>query len=138
MRPSRPRPALALAAALLVALAAKAFVVDAAVVDGRSMLPGLKPGAVVLVLRCAYGLRLPSGDGYLLRWGAPRIGDVVAASSPRDGRPVVKRVASILVPEAYVLLGDNPPESVDSRSYGPVAPGAIRGRVLFAGKAVLP
>ena len=75
-------------------LLAKAFVLDAAIVDGRSMRPTLEPGSLVLVLRCAYGLRSPWGNGYLLRWARPRRGEVVAAASPRDGLPVVKRVAA--------------------------------------------
>jgi len=133
MSRSRPRPGIVLLAAILLAAAVKSFVVDAAVVDGRSMLPSLEPGAVVVVLRCAYGLRFPGGDRYILRWSSPRPGDVVAAASPRDGGPVVKRVASRAGGGGFVLLGDNPPESVDSRDYGPVALGAIRGRVLLAG-----
>jgi signal peptidase I len=165
MRSKKFRPGWAILAAALLVLAAKAFVVDAAVVDGRSMLPTLEPGGIVLVLRCAYGLRSPFGPGYLVRWSAPRRGDVVAAASPRDGLPVVKRVAAAgpielsiaaarllgpgidlpLEPEArgraggslrvpalsYFLLGDNPPESVDSRDYGPVPIEAVAGRVLL-------
>jgi len=133
MGASKPRPGLVVLAAILIAIVAKAFVVDAAVVDGRSMYPLLAPGSVVVVLRCAYGLRLPGGR-YLLRWGEPRPGDVVAAASPRDGRPVVKRVSSRSPAGGYLLLGDNPPESVDSRAYGPVAFDAIWGRVLLLGR----
>lgn len=133
MRSSRPRPGLVLAAAILIALAVKFFAIDAAIVDGRSMLPFLAPGSVVLVLRCAYGLRLPAGETYLLRWAEPRVGDLVAAESPRDGKPVVKRVAAIEAEDRFVLLGDNPPESIDSRDYGPLSFGAIRGEVFTLG-----
>lgn len=94
MRSKKTRPGWAILAAALLVLLAKAFVLDAAIVDGRSMLPTYEPGALVLVLRCAYGLRSPSGSGYLLRWAEPRRGDAVAAASPRDGLPVVKRVAA--------------------------------------------
>lgn len=94
MRSRKLRPGWAILAAALLVLFAKAFVFDAAVVDGRSMLPTLAPGTFVLVLRCAYGLRSPSGYGYIVRWARPRRGDVVAAASPRDGLPVVKRVAA--------------------------------------------
>jgi len=89
----------------------------------------------------------------------------VAAASPRDGLPVVKRVAAagplslstaagrllgpaldapltaaqarrigtgLELPDQYFfLLGDNPPESLDSRDYGPVPIEAISGRVLL-------
>jgi signal peptidase I len=92
------RPGAVILAAILLALAAKAFVIDAAVVDGPSMRPTLEPGRLVFVLRCAYGLRLPTssraGGRYLLRWASPRRGELVAAASPRDGLPVVKRVAA--------------------------------------------
>lgn len=138
MRISRPRPGLVLIAALLFALVLKSFVIDAAIVDGRSMLPLLSPGAVVLVLRCAYGLRLPVGDGYLLRWASPREGQVVAAASPRDGKPVVKRVAGVQAGGFLYLLGDNAAESVDSRDYGPVPSGAVRGRVILPGAGARP
>jgi signal peptidase I len=164
MTRSRFRPLSTLIVAAASILAAKAFVVDAAVVEGRSMLPGYRPGRVVVVLRCAYGLRWPSG-GYLATWAPPRRGDVVAAANPRSGKPVLKRVAAAgptaLVVEAgrllgpgidvelgeaararfgpvpalpagrYLLLGDNLPESLDSREYGPVPIEAIFGKVLF-------
>jgi signal peptidase I len=94
MRSRRFRPGWAILAAALLVLVAKAFVLDAAVVDGPSMRPTLEPGGLVFVLRCAYGLRSPFGNGYFVRWGSPRRGEVVAAASPRDGLPVVKRVAA--------------------------------------------
>jgi len=168
MRSRRVRPGWAILAAAALCLAAKAFIVDAAVVDGRSMRPTLEPGSLVLILRCAYGLPEPWGPGYILRWREPRRGDVVAASSPRDGLPVVKRVGAVgpatltvvaghllgigldasLSPDqatrigdvlelpagSLLLLGDNPPESVDSRDYGAVSVASVSGRVLFAGK----
>ena len=95
MRDRKFKPGRAILAAALLFLAAKAFLLDAAVVDGRSMRPTLEPGSIVLVLRCAYGLPTPWGRGYILRWAAPRRGEVVAAASPRDGRAVVKRVAAV-------------------------------------------
>jgi len=131
MRASSPRPGLIVISVLVAALAVKAFVLDAAVVEGRSMLPLLEQGRVVLVLRCAYGLRLPWGGRYILRWAEPKVGQVVAAASPRDGRSVVKRVAAIDAGGFVHLAGDNAPESLDSREYGPVSPGGIEGRILF-------
>lgn len=162
------RPLVAILIAAILALLVKGFVLDLAVVDGRSMLPRYRDGDVVAVLRCAYGLRAPFGLGgtraYLFRWGLPEVGDIVAARSPADGRPVVKRVAvrgplrlegrdghlrgggldllldpgaaavigrMVELPSSTVfLLGDNLPESVDSRSYGPVSDEAIVGRIL--------
>jgi len=99
------RPGWAIASAVVAALVAKTFVLDAAIVDGKSMLPLLRQGSVVLVLRCAYGLRFPSGNGYLLRWLSPRRGDIVVARSPRDGSAIVKRVAAAGPIELPVVAG---------------------------------
>ncbi len=103
------RPGRAVIAVTLIVLTTKAFVLDLAVVDGRSMLPSLSPGSVVLVLRCAYGLARPFGGGYFLTWAMPRRGDLVAASNPQSSAGVVKRAVSIgpafLVVEAQRLLG---------------------------------
>jgi signal peptidase I len=166
------RPGAAILGAVALAAAVKLFVLDAVVVDGRSMLPLLKSGSIVLVLRCAYGIRNPLGPGYAALWASPRRGEVVAAASPRDGRVVVKRVAAVgpaelavaagrlvgpavdapldaaraaelgdaaPVPEGTVfLLGDNAPESVDSREYGPVPVAALYGRALVGARRSAP
>jgi signal peptidase I len=96
---SRPRPGLAIVLAVLAALVLKFFVVDLAIVDGRSMLPRYRDGDIVVVLRCAYGLRAPFGapgrSRYFLRWAAPLVGEVIAAANPASGRAVVKRVAAV-------------------------------------------
>lgn len=164
------RPGAAILAVVALAAAVKFFILDAVVVDGRSMLPLLKSGTVVLVLRCAYGIRNPLGPGYLALWASPRRGEIVAAANPRDGRVVVKRVAAagparlavaagrlvgpavdapldparaaglgdaVSIPEgSFFLLGDNAPESVDSRDYGALPFAALYGRVLtLAGRS---
>lgn len=105
MRSRTFRPGWAILAAVLFFLAVKAFVLDVAVVDGFSMQPGLESGNLVLVLRCAYGLRRPWGSGYILRWASPRRGDIVAAVSPRDGLAVVKRVSAAGPLELSVAAG---------------------------------
>lgn len=94
MKSRKFRPGWAILAAALLFLSVKAFVLDASVVDGDSMRPSLAPGSLVLVLRCAYGLRLPWASSYLLSWSSPKRGEIVFAASPRDGLPVVKRVAA--------------------------------------------
>jgi len=84
-------------------------------VTGDSMLPALAPGDRLLVRR---GRRA-------------RIGDVVALTDPRTpARTLVKRV-SARDGEALTVLGDNAAASTDSRILGPVAPAAIRGRVVY-------
>lgn len=121
--------------AVLVTLAVRNFILDAAVVEGQSMLPTLKPGSVALVLRCAYGLTSPGG-GYLVRWSTPRAGDVVATINPETGRAVVKRVVTVLPgfpadEPSLFLMGDNPAESLDSRKYGLLPVESVLGRVIL-------
>jgi len=82
------------------------------------MLPILKPGEEVLVDSKAY------------RRVSPQPGDIVVAQHPfqRDLQ-MVKRVASQLEDGRFILGGDNPIDSTDSRSFGPVAREQILGRV---------
>jgi nickel-type superoxide dismutase maturation protease len=88
------------------------------VVEGRSMLPTLEPGDHLLVLR------LPK------RWPL-RPGQLVALSDPRDpGRLLVKRVAAIAA-NGVMVVGDNPAESTDSRTFGPVARAQVWGQVCY-------
>lgn len=125
VRPAVPAPrprgrcaagfaAAACAAAGLV-LAAAAAGVRRVVVEGESMRPALAPGDRLVVV-------------WLPRRAALRPGAVVAAADPREpGRLLVKRVAA-LEPDGRVLLqGDNTAASTDSRTFGPVARGAVWG-----------
>jgi nickel-type superoxide dismutase maturation protease len=84
------------------------------------MRPALSPGDRVVVV---------SGLGPLRP--AIRVGDLVALVDPRDGaRIVVKRVAAVEGGRVDVR-GDNEAASTDSRHFGPVDAGAIRGRVVY-------
>ena len=84
-------------------------------VTGDSMLPALRPGDRLLVLRHARA----------------RPGDVVALADPRrPSRVLVKRVAG-RGPEGITVLGDNPAASTDSRALGPVTRAAVRGRAVY-------
>ncbi len=130
-----PRFVAIILAAFLLVLTTKSFVLDLALVEGPSMYPTLRPGSVVVVLRCAYGLRFPGGN-YLLRWSVPRTGEVVAALNPRSGRAVVKRVVAALpglssTEPSLFLMGDNPDESLDSREYGLLPVESVLGRVII-------
>ena len=71
-----------------------------------------------------------------------RVGDVVVIEHPdRPGFELVKRVTAVSgeVPSAGRVLGpgqvwvegDRPEASTDSRSFGPVGAGAVRGRVIL-------
>jgi nickel-type superoxide dismutase maturation protease len=95
-------------------LAARRFV-DVVEVRGRSMLPSLRPGDRLVVVR---------------RLGAVRPGDVVMAPDPRTpSRELVKRVAST-GSRGVDLRGDNPAGSTDGRAFGHVPARSIRWRAV--------
>jgi signal peptidase I len=113
------------AAALLL----KFFLFDFMVTEGPSMTPAIRSGTVLLVLRLAYGFRPPGAGGYLLRWAAPRAGDVVVFLTP-GGDIAVKRCGAWHGENTFFALGDNDRESYDSRFYGPVPVDRIVGKVF--------
>ena len=79
------------------------------------MRPTLAPGDRVIVVRAR---RL-------------RRGDLVALRDPRAlERTIVKRVVDVDADEVTVL-GDNPAQSTDSRVFGPVGRGRVRGRAVY-------
>jgi nickel-type superoxide dismutase maturation protease len=109
--------ALVAAGAAAVALAGTLIRPRRLEVVGESMLPALLPGDRVLVLR------LP-----------PAPGTVVAVADPRDsGRLLLKRLGPghPVVGEGYLVLGDNPAASTDSREFGPVPARLLRGRAVW-------
>ena len=102
-------------------------------VTGRSMVPALHPGELVVVHVRAYAAR------------SPQRGDIVAARpAAYDGRAVMKRVAGLphdyveqggrqwrLGEGEYFLLGDAQEESTDSRAFGPVTAEELIGPVTW-------
>jgi signal peptidase I len=115
--------------ALALGIFMKLFLFDLMVAEGTSMVPAIKPGAVLLIGRMVYGFRVPWRDRYLLRWSAPREGDVVVFYTPA-GDLAVKRCGEAGDRDEFMALGDNSLQSYDSRSYGPVSPDRIVGKVL--------
>lgn len=86
-------------------------------IEGDSMAPLLRDGDWILVDPDAYRVR------------SPRPGELVIVADPRDPRRVlVKRVAGVDPGGLLGLAGDNPGASTDSRVFGPVDPGSVRGR----------
>jgi mitochondrial inner membrane protease subunit 1 len=97
------------------------------------------------------------GDVLLTEYMSPRLnllkaGDVIVATKPNDSKTsVIKRIRGmsgdkiwvrrqggaslpeeVVVPEGHVWLeGDNPLQSTDSRDYGPVPLGLVRGRIVL-------
>ena len=115
--------------ALITALMMKLFLFDFMIAEGHYMLPVIRPGKVLVVFKLNYGLRLPGSGTYLLRWSSLREGDVVVFFTPL-GEIAVKRCGEILSRNSFYALGDNGPQSYDSRSYGPVLMDNVIGRVL--------
>lgn len=102
-------------AGALLAAAAVALRLRRVEVVGESMRPALEPGDRLLVLRTANVTP----------------GDVVAIVDPREPcRLVIKRVATCS-PTELTVAGDNPAASTDSRTFGPVDRGAVRGRAVY-------
>ena len=88
--------------------------VDVVEVRGRSMVPALRPGDRLLVVRA----------------GGPRPGDVVLARDPREPRrELIKRVTSVDDRGVHVR-GDNPTESTDARTFGALPVSAVRWRAV--------
>jgi signal peptidase I len=119
----------AILGALAAALVMKLFLFDFMIAEGRSMVPAIEPGEVLLVNKLSYGFRLPGSGAYLLRWALPRPGDIVVFYSPL-GEIAVKRCGEGSGGDAFYALGDNRLQSYDSRVYGPVAVDNIIGKVF--------
>jgi signal peptidase I len=114
--------------AIIAALVLKLFFFDFIIAQGHSMEPAIHDGAVLVVSRINYGLQLPSNK-YLLRWGQPKIGEVVVFYTP-SGELAVKRCTMLKEDGLFYAEGDNSLVSYDSRSYGPVLADKIIGKVL--------
>ena len=85
-----------IAFALILALLIRTFVVQAFKIPSGSMMPTLQIGDQILVNRLAYGLRLPIIGDYLIRFDAPRRGDVVVFVFPNDrSKDFIKRVVAV-------------------------------------------
>ncbi|MDR1239982.1 MAG: S26 family signal peptidase [Treponema sp.] len=119
----------AAAGALITAIIIKLFLFDLVIAEGHSMEPAVRSGALLVVNRLQYGLRLPGGQRFLIRWANPKPGEVVVFYTP-GGQLAVKRCGAGAGENAFVLLGDNSLQSLDSRSYGPIRGDDIIGKVL--------
>jgi signal peptidase I len=118
-------------AAAALGLVLRLFVFDIVRVEGRSMEPALAPGDMLLVNRAAYGIRNPLAEGYLFRWAAPRVDEILVYRDPWDGNFKIKRCAAVSDLGIYVQ-GDNLPESLDSRLQGSIPVERIAGKVLIS------
>ena len=119
----------AIIGAIFASLLMKFFILDFMIAEGNSMIPTIKPGAILAVCKVSYGIRLPGSPAYLFQWRTPREGDVVVFYTPM-GEIAVKRCGEILADGVFYALGDNSSQSYDSRSYGPIPRDHVIGRVL--------
>ena len=88
---------------------------DAFRVEGDSMKPTLNDSEVVLVKRTR----------------AVRVGDVVLARHPfKNSVKMLKRVTAIDAQGRFLLTGDNPDQSTDSRTFGSIPPSDVLGRIV--------
>lgn len=90
---------------------------DAAVVQGRSMVPTLEPGDRLLV------------EAWTYRHRSPKPGEVVLAADPRrPRRELAKRVAAVDA-DSLTLMGDGT-RSTDSRTFGAIPLEKVKWRAV--------
>ncbi|MEJ7848956.1 MAG: nickel-type superoxide dismutase maturation protease [Pyrinomonadaceae bacterium] len=84
-------------------------------VEGNSMKPTLEDGDSVFIE--------PANQF--------RAGDIVLTNHPfKKSVKILKRIESITLEGAYFLVGDNPTESTDSRSFGAIPAKEIIGKAV--------
>lgn len=154
--------------ALVLALLIRHYVVESFVVEGPSMEPTLYPGERLLVAKFVYYFRPPK-RGDVIVFKPPKNTDkdyvkriiavggdtvqlkqgYVYVNGERLDEPYVRfrsntTTPPIQVPEGTVwVLGDNRPDSEDSRDFGEVPVSSIRGEAILiwwplSAAAVLP
>lgn len=113
-------------------------------VVGRSMEPTLSAGDRLLVRRVPAGL-LRRGQVVVLRetrgaqWVIKRVVAGPGDPVPRERVAALRDVRELTVPgDRWVVLGDNPAESVDSRQYGYVPADRMLGMVVRRFRAARP
>ena len=142
--------------ALLITLAVNTFVARAWIVDGPSMQPNLHYGERVMIEKITYRLfhgprrgdivvvDMPDSPEPLIKRVVALAGETIEIRGGQvyiDGEPVeepwVEYTATqdfppTTVPPMHVfIIGDNRPNSRDSRAFGPVHLDQVEGRALF-------
>lgn len=140
---------------LLILFLIMRFLIGISWVNGESMYPTLKNGAAVIYLRPAKNYQVGDIVSVKMAYGEYYIKRVVAVGGDtvdiRDGQLWINDRSEesswangdtepqdgvvdypITVPEGkYFVVGDNRPESVDSRTFGAIAASQTRGKILF-------
>jgi len=100
--------------------------------DQACDVPQRKPASVTFVKRVVGvpGDHLKIINGHVIRNGKP---EPDSYTIPCDGDPVCNFPKTIVVPKGdYYLMGDNRPDSDDSRYWGPVPRAWLIGKVFFS------
>jgi signal peptidase I len=102
----------ALGLALLLIFLIRGFAIQGFGIPSTSMAPTLVVGDHLLVSKLQYGLRRPWGDGWLLTYRRPRVGDVIVFVPPDERgqtvsqrREFVKRVIAVEGEEVEIRNG---------------------------------
>jgi signal peptidase I len=144
--------ALVVLLALFLALLLKIYVAEAYEIRGRSMEPTFQEEQRVMILKVFYGIQRgdiiifssvdnPAKDLIKRVIGLPgdvvemRHGKVYVNGSKLD-EPYVHPSAEDVRPEKvqpgkYYVLGDNRPDSMDSRKFHPIDAASIKGKVIL-------
>lgn len=83
---------------------------------GDSMLPTLKEGQIVLIMKC------------IAPRAGVRIGDIIVVR--HNGIEKIKRVTRLEIDKLFIV-GDNKSHSTDSRHFGWLPVSSITGRILW-------
>lgn len=101
---------------VLVILSARWLLFEPFVIPSGSMIPTLQIHDHIVVNKLSFGIHVPFGNGFLVKWAGPRRGDVVVFRFPSDPDVFyVKRVLAvggdeIAVDRGVVSINGNPLE----------------------------
>jgi signal peptidase I len=83
-------------AAILIALALRAFVIEAFKIPSSSMYPTLEIGDHIFVNKFIYGLRVPLTKKRFFEWRAPERGEVIVFINPCEpDKDFIKRIVAV-------------------------------------------
>lgn len=112
-------------------------------VHGQSMSPTLQPGDRVLAVRLLRAQRLRKGQ-IILFWQTPptqagerpllalHIKRIVALAGEKVSHEGAEHLPAWQIPQQHLFVcGDNRQQSIDSRTWGPLPPGNVRGLIVM-------